>query len=237
MVTLLPKVDNAIEMKNFRPICLLNVCYKIITKILNNRLALCITKVISESQYGFIQGRYIMDGVVSLNEILHEVKKKKHSGVVLKIDFEKAYDKVNWHFLYCMPEKKGFGSTWCDRVMRIVRGGNVAIKTNDVVGPYFTTHKGVRQGYPFSPLPFNLVADGLACLVHKAQDEGLIKGLIPHIIQNGCCCIQYADDTIFFIQDCLEGARNLKFILCLFEHMYGLKINFHNREIYCLEGG
>jgi hypothetical protein len=95
MVTLLPKVDNAVEMKNFRPICLLNVCYKIITKVLNNILSLCIKKVISESQYGFIQGRYIMDGVVSLNEIFHEVKKKTHSGVVLKIDFEKAYDKVN----------------------------------------------------------------------------------------------------------------------------------------------
>jgi hypothetical protein len=108
MVTLLPKVDNAVEMKNFRPICLLNVCYKIITKVLNNRLASCITKVISESQYGFIQGRYIMDGVVSLNEILHEVKSKKQSGVVLKIDFEKAYDKVNWHFLYVMMDKKTF---------------------------------------------------------------------------------------------------------------------------------
>jgi hypothetical protein len=76
IVTLLPKVDNGVEMKNFRPICLLNVCYMIITKVLNKRLALCITKVISEYQYGFIQGRYIMDGVVSRNEILHEVKLK-----------------------------------------------------------------------------------------------------------------------------------------------------------------
>jgi hypothetical protein len=77
MVTLLPKVDNAVDMKNFRPICLLNVCYKIISKVLNNRLASCITKVISDSQYGFIKNRYIMDGVISLNEILHEVKRKK----------------------------------------------------------------------------------------------------------------------------------------------------------------
>jgi hypothetical protein len=57
--------------------------------------------------------------------------------------------------------------------------------------------------------------------------------LIPHIIQNGCSCLQYADDTIFLIQDCLEGARNLKFILCLFESMSSLKINFHKSEIYC----
>jgi hypothetical protein len=106
LVTLIPKVDNPTDMQNFRPICLLNVCYKIITKVLTNRLASCITKVISIHQYGFIKGRYIMDGVVSLNEILHEVKKKKQSGVILKIDFEKAYDKVNWQFLYCMMQKK-----------------------------------------------------------------------------------------------------------------------------------
>jgi hypothetical protein len=104
--TLLPKVDNPTDMRNFRPICLLNVCYKIITKVLTNRLASCITKVISSYQYGFIKGRYIMDGVVSLNEILHEVKKKKQSGVILKIDFEKSYDKVNWQFLHCMMEKR-----------------------------------------------------------------------------------------------------------------------------------
>jgi hypothetical protein len=117
--------------------------------------------------------------------------------------------------------------------MAIVRGGKVAIKTNEVLGPYFTMHKGVRQGDPFSPLLFNLVVDGLACLILKAQDEGLIEGLIPHIIQTGCCCLQYADDTIFLIQDCLEGARNLKFILYLFKNISGLKINFHKSEIYC----
>jgi hypothetical protein len=110
----------------------------------------------------------------------------------------------------------------------------VAIKTNDLIGPYFTTHKGVRQGDRFSPLLFNIAADGLACMIQKVQDEGILKGLIPHIITNGCCCLQYADDSIFLLQDDLEGARNLKFILCLFEQMSGLKINFHKSEIFCL---
>jgi hypothetical protein len=213
---------------------LLNVCYKIITKVLTNRLASCINKVISDFQYGFIKGKYIIDGVVSLHEIIHEVKRKKQSGVIFKVDFEKAYDKVNWNFLHHMMIKKGFDDKWCDWVMRTVRGGKVAIKTNDRVGPYFITHKGVRQGDPFSPLLFNIAADGLACMVHKAKDEGIIRGFIPHIIPNGCCCLQYADDTIFLLQDDLEGARNLKFILCLFEQMSGLKINFHKSEIFCL---
>ena len=80
VVTLIPKVPNAIDIKAFRPICLLNVCYKIITKVLTNRLASCINKVISDFQYGFIKGKYIMDGVVSLHEIIHEVKKRSRVG-------------------------------------------------------------------------------------------------------------------------------------------------------------
>jgi hypothetical protein len=196
-VTLIPKVPDATDIKAFRPICLLNVCYKIITKVLTNRLARCITSMISDLQYGFIKGRYIMDGVLSLHEIIHEVKQKKQNGVIFKVDFEKAYDKVNWKFLHNMLIKKGFGDKWSDWVLKTVKGGKVAIRTNDVVGPYFKTHKGVRQGDPFSPLLFNVAADVLACLIQKAKDEGIIKGLIPHIISGGCCCLQYADDTIF----------------------------------------
>jgi hypothetical protein len=102
-----------------------------------------------------------------------------------------------------------------------------------MIGPYFTTHKGVRQGHPFYPLLFDIAADGLACLIKKAQEKGLIKGLIPHMIPNRWCCLQYAHDTIFMLQDCLQYARNLKFILCLFEQMSGLKINFHKNEDFC----
>jgi hypothetical protein len=110
--------------------------------------------VISDLQYGFIKGRYIMDGVLSLHEIIHEVKQRKQNGVIFKVDFEKAYDKVNWNFLHNMMIKKGFGDKWSDWVLKTVKGGKVAIRTNDVVGPYFKTHKGVRQGDPFSPSPF-----------------------------------------------------------------------------------
>jgi hypothetical protein len=85
-ITLIPKIPNVVDIKAFRPICLLNVCYKIITKVLINRLASCITSVISDFQYGFIKGRYIMDGVVSLHEIIHEVKRKKQNGLIFKVD-------------------------------------------------------------------------------------------------------------------------------------------------------
>jgi hypothetical protein len=103
VATLIPKVDKAIDMKNFRPICLLNVCYKIITKVLNNRLTNCITKVISDNQFGFIKGRYILDGVVALHEIIHEVKNKKQDEIILKIYFERRMPKsIGISYIKCL---------------------------------------------------------------------------------------------------------------------------------------
>jgi hypothetical protein len=129
-----------------------------------------------------------------------------------------------------MIQNKSFGDKWGDWVMKTMKGGNVAIKTNDTIGPFFPTHKGVRQGDPFSPLLFNIAANGVACLIEKAQEMNLIGGLIPHILDNGCAYLQYADDTILLLQDNLEFAKNLKFILILFEKCLGLKLIFRKAK-------
>jgi hypothetical protein len=77
------------------------------------------------------------------------------------------------------------------------------------------------------------VADGLAILVKKGQDKGLLTGLIPRIVEKGVACLQYVDDTIFLLQDDLAMARSLKLILILFEQMSDLNINFHKSEVFC----
>jgi hypothetical protein len=79
------------------------------------------SSVTSDFQYGFIKDRYIMDGMVSLHEIIHGVNKKKHNGLIFKVHFEKIYDKVNCNFLQNMLVKKGFGNKWCDWVMKTVK--------------------------------------------------------------------------------------------------------------------
>lgn len=99
VIILLPKVKLAINVKQFRPICLLNVIYKIIIKTLTIRLTTMMDKIISPYQTAFILGRNILEGVVILQEVMHEVRSTKSSGVFLKLDFEKAYHKVNWDFL------------------------------------------------------------------------------------------------------------------------------------------
>jgi hypothetical protein len=82
-------------------------------------------------------------------------------------------------------------------------------------------------------LLFNLVADMLNLLISRAKEEGQINGLVPHLIGGGISILQYADDTIIFMEDNLEQATNMKLLLCAFEKLSGLKINFHKSELFC----
>jgi len=171
VITLLPKVQDAAKIQQFRPICLLNCLYKWITKTLTLRIEKLADKLILKTQSSFLKGRNIMNGVMALHEILHETKRNKEVGVVLKLDFEKAYDKVNWNFLFDCLHLWGFCDTWVNWIKAVVTGGIVCVKLNNVEGPYFISHKGVRQGDPLSPILFNFVADCLARMVRRAHTQ------------------------------------------------------------------
>ena len=177
-----------------------------------------------------------MNGVLALHEIFHETKRRKEVGVILKLDFEKAYDKVNWSFLFEVLKLSGFSGKWCTWMQQVVTGGTVSVKLNDKVGPYFVSSKGVRQGDPLSPILFNVAADCLARIVRKAQRANLITGLAENLIPGGVILLQYADDTIVCLQNDMTKARNMKLLLCFYEMMSGLKINFSKSEIIMIHG-
>ena len=98
IITLIPKTQKATKIQQYRPICVLNVTLKFFTKVGINRLNKVAQTVVSPTQTAFMPGRNIMEGVVILHETIHELHTKKRDGVILKIDFEKAYDKVKWSF-------------------------------------------------------------------------------------------------------------------------------------------
>jgi hypothetical protein len=98
-IILLPKINQADKIQQYRPICLLNVSFKNFTKVATLRLNNVADHVVRPSQTTFMQGRNILDGVVTLHETVHELHSKKLNGVILKLDFEKAYDNVKWSFL------------------------------------------------------------------------------------------------------------------------------------------
>ena len=106
VLTVIPKESGATSMKKFRSISLLNCIFKVFTNFLTNRLAIIMNIITSIDQSAFIKGRYILESVVTAHETIHSVVKNKSKGVVLKLDYEKAFDKVNPDFLLDLPQKR-----------------------------------------------------------------------------------------------------------------------------------
>jgi hypothetical protein len=234
VIILLPKVKPATHIKQFRPICLLNVIYKIITKVLTIRLTHVVDKLISPYQTAFIPGCNILEGVVIVQEVLHELRITKKPGVILKLDFEKAYDKVSWPFLEEVMRRKGFDELWIHWIKCAVKGGRVCIDLNGKRGEFFRSFKGLRQGDPLSPLLFNLMADALSTMLSRASVAGVIQGLVPNLIDGGLTHLQYADDTVIFLSFSPENLLNIRLILSCYEAMSGMKINFDKSEVFTM---
>ena len=185
IITLIPKIKEANLIQQYRPICLLNVVFKNFSKTLMLRLESVLERIINKGQTAFLKGRNIMEGTMCLHEIIHDTKVKKKDGLVLKLDFEKASDKINWDFLFDCLSQRGFPDKWCNWIKGVVTSGTLSVKVNDMLGPYFKSGKGVRQGDPLSPLLFNIAADTLAKMMHMSQRNHLIQGLIPEYIEGG----------------------------------------------------
>jgi hypothetical protein len=112
-IILLPKKENAVQIQQYKPIFPLNMSFNFFTKVGTNRVTSVAQKVIRPTQTTFMPGRHILEGVLILHETIHELHRKKMDGVLLKINFEKAYDKVRWPFLQQVMRTEGFHPKWC----------------------------------------------------------------------------------------------------------------------------
>uniref|UniRef100_A0A453EZI2 Reverse transcriptase domain-containing protein n=2 Tax=Aegilops tauschii subsp. strangulata TaxID=200361 RepID=A0A453EZI2_AEGTS len=119
---------------------------------------------------------------------------------------------------------KAFSPKWISWMKSFVSGGSVAIKINDDVGPYVQTKKGLLQGDPLFIRLFNIVSAMLAVLIDKAKADEQISGVMSHLVDGGLSILQYDD---------LRKAHNKKILLCAFEQLSGLTINFHKSELFC----
>lgn len=149
-IALIPKTENPNSLNDFRPISLIGSMYKILAKVLSSRLKLIIPSNISPSQSAFMGGRFILDGVLVANEVLDWWSKKK-KGVIIKIDFEKAYDCVNWNFLFNLMESFHFGLKWRNWIKSCVTKARISVLVNGSPTDEFVPERGLRQGDPLSP--------------------------------------------------------------------------------------
>lgn len=136
VITLLPKVNDAEKIQQYKPICLLNCLYKLITKVLTIMIEKVAEKLILHNQTAFMKGGNIMTGIMALHETLHETKRSGKTSIVLKLDFEKAHEKVCWDFLFDELKIRGFNEKWCLSIKQVVTRGTVCVKINNQMGPY-----------------------------------------------------------------------------------------------------
>lgn len=154
--------------------------------------------------------------------------------MILKLDFEKAYDRVSWTFLAEVLHRKGFVPGFIHRIMELVQGGQTAISINGEVGGYFRNKRGLRQGDPISPFLFDIVADSLSTILDKARVSGHLKGDVSHLIPGGISHLQYADDMVLLFQPDAHSLATIKIILIYFEAMSGMKINIAKSQVFSL---
>lgn len=124
LVCLIPKVKTPQTVADLRPISLCNVLVRILSKVMSNRLKLCLNSIVSDKQSAFIEGRLLTDNAMLAFEINHYMKRRtqgKQGLAALKVDISKTYDRLEWSFIHNMMRKLGFHKLWMDRVMTFIR--------------------------------------------------------------------------------------------------------------------
>ncbi|XP_019178363.1 PREDICTED: uncharacterized protein LOC109173576 [Ipomoea nil] len=228
-ITLVPKKTLPMSMGDLRPTALCNVTYKILAKMVANRLKVVLEKTISDSQSAFIPGRLITDNVLIASEVIHYLNRKREGKTgwcALKLDMAKAYDKMEWDYLRAIMEKLGFHTRWIELIMLCVSTVRYKVNMNGSLIDYIIPTRGLRQGDPLSPYLFILCAEGLSHLLSQSVYDGRISPCIVARGAPGISHLFFADDSLLFFKSSVHEANVVRDCLKAYESMFGQTVNF-----------
>jgi hypothetical protein len=224
---LIPKVEQPSNFKEFRPISLCNTIYKLITKVLVNRLRPMLDQSIGPFQSSFLPGRSTSYNAIILQEVVHTMRKskRKKGDVVYKLDLEKAYDNVSWDFLKSCLEDFGFPTLTINLIMHCVTSSSLSLIWNGNRLPSFIPTKGLRQGDPLSPCLFVMCMEKLSHMILEAVDDSRWK--LVTLSRNGppLSHLFFADDVLLFSKATVSQARVMEDIFTKFAGASGLKVS------------
>uniref|UniRef100_A0A803QIS8 Reverse transcriptase domain-containing protein n=1 Tax=Cannabis sativa TaxID=3483 RepID=A0A803QIS8_CANSA len=235
LITLIPKVKKPVSLKDYRPISLCTTIYKIISKVLANRLKVILGPLISPNQSAFLKGRLISDNILMAQEILHSINNKKQgreSWMAVKLDMAKAFDRVEWTFLHKMMQKFQFPSRFIKLVMACITTATFKFNINGQAMGLVTPSRGIRQGDPLSPYLFLICAEGLSTILKRVerQDEAFgikITRSAPRISH-----LLFADDSILFCKSNIQACNAIKEALDQYQNISGQQVNFQKSSLF-----
>ncbi|GLT85699.1 hypothetical protein SLE2022_038800 [Rubroshorea leprosula] len=228
-IVLVPKIQNPEVISQFRPISLCNFSYKIIAKILANRLKGYLDRLITPFQSAFIPGRAIQDNILIAHEAFHGLQLKKsgkHNVLALKLDIRKAYDSVDWHCLESILKAHGFCEKWTQMVMQCVSTVSYTVGINGNQTPFFAPQRGLQQGDPLSPYLYLFIADILSHLLLTATAKKKISGYKIRRRSPTISHLLFADDSLVFCQATAQEVSHLQTILQLYGDTTCQRVNF-----------
>ena len=197
IISLTFKKGDRLDPRNWRPISLLNVDYKLAARTIAARLLKVIHVVVADDQSCGVPGRYIGEDVAFLRDVVEFATTFDSPVAILSLDQEKAFDRVDWGFMYATLRKMGFGASFLDWVRLFYTDVESAVNVNGYLSSFFSLSRGVRQGCPLSPLLYVLVAEVLAVNI---RSNPRIKGLsLPGHSRAVSPISQYADDTSLIV--------------------------------------
>ena len=203
----------------------MNTDYKIAAKSIANRIKLVLPNLINHDQTGFLKGRFIGENIRLIDSIIQYATEKNIPGLLLFIDFEKAFDSLEWPFIHDTLRSYGFGASLIKWVKTLYSHTESCILNNGWASNFFEIQRGVRQGCPLSPYLFILSAEVLATAIRKNTN---IKGISVNDVEIKLS--QYADDTTLILDGSDESLRSSLATLDDFSKVSGLRLNDKKTE-------
>ena len=229
IITLIDKKGKDKRMiKNWRPISLINVDTKIISKVLAKRLEKVLPSIIHANQNAFVKGRSIFDAIRTIDDMVDYTERNNLSGFLIAIDFEKAFDTLNFNFLIRTLHKFNFGPSFIHWIRVLYNNVSSCVMNNGFTTASFSLSRGVRQGDPLSPYLFIIA---LEILAERIRSDSNIHGF--RIGEETVKLSLFADDMTCFLRDG-DSYTTLCQVLECFGDFSGLKVNHEKTEMLAL---
>lgn len=222
---LIPKDANPSTFNRFRPISLCNSSYKIVTKIIVNRIKKVLPEIISENQGGFVPNRLIIDNVMVVQEAIHSSMKRKEKGIIIKLDMANAFDRVSLPYLRAILNKFSFSKEIIEVIKACITDPWITPLINGIPIEFFQSSRGLRQGCPLFPFLYIIMTDTLSRTLDTKRQERTLTGLQ---ISKGIKSINhslFADDTLLLGGSSCIIAKRLKKIIDNFLEVSGSLLN------------